>query len=82
MGSPIFPFTNRLLILVLAQRPDLLQLLLGHYKLVNLDARPPVSKPVRVSAVFQRLIPTDERCGLLTHIVTTESVSLGVLMKS
>jgi hypothetical protein len=31
--------------------------------------------------VYQRLIPTDERCGLLTHIVTTESVSLGVLME-
>ena len=34
------------------------------------------AKPVGVGAVFQRLIPTGERSGLLTHIATTESVSL------
>jgi hypothetical protein len=40
------------------------------------------AKPVGVGVVSQRLIPTGEQSGLLTGIAATESVSLGVLMKS
>jgi hypothetical protein len=36
------------------------------------------AKPDGVGAVSQRLIPTGERSGLLTHIAATESVSLCV----
>ena len=41
-----------------------------------------LAKPVRVGAASERLIPTGEQSGLLTRIAATESVSLGVLMKS
>jgi hypothetical protein len=34
------------------------------------------AKPVGVGAVSQRLIPTGEQSGLLTHIATTEGVLL------
>jgi len=39
-------------------------------------------KPVGVRATFQRLIPTGEQSGLLTHIAATESVSLCARMKA
>ena len=38
-------------------------------------------RPVGVGAASQRLIPTGEQSGLLTHIATTESVSLCMRMK-
>jgi len=40
------------------------------------------SKRSGVCVVSQRLIPTGERSGLLTHIAVTESVSLCVRMKT
>ena len=40
------------------------------------------SKPVGAGAVFQRLIPTGERSGLLTHIAATENVLSCARMKS
>jgi hypothetical protein len=40
------------------------------------------AKPVGVTAASERLIPTGEPSGLLTHIVITESASLCVPMKS
>jgi hypothetical protein len=39
------------------------------------------AKPVGVGAALQPWVPTGERSGLLTHIATTESVSLCVRMK-
>jgi len=40
------------------------------------------AKPVGVGAASQPWIPTGERSSLLTHIATTERVSLCVQMKS
>jgi hypothetical protein len=40
------------------------------------------AKPDGVGAVSQRLIPTGEQSGLLTHNAATESVTLCTRMKS
>ena len=40
------------------------------------------AKPAGVMVASQRLIPTDERSGFLTHIATMENVSLCMLTKN